>query len=65
MRVQKKLEEANAKRDSVITDITGLAGRQMIEAMISGVRNRWKLVELADYRIKATRKGCTTRCMDG
>jgi transposase len=55
-RIQKTLEEANIKLDSVISDILGLSGRRMIEAMISGVRNPWKLAELADRRIKASRK---------
>jgi transposase len=55
-RIQKTLEEANIKLDSVISDIMGLSGRRMIEAMISGVRNPWKLAELADRRIKASRK---------
>jgi transposase len=55
-RIQKTLEEANIKLDSVITDIMGLSGRRMIEGMINGVRNPWKLAELADRRIKATRK---------
>jgi len=34
----------------------GLSGRRMIEAMIKGVRNPFKLAELADRRIKASRK---------
>src|SRR5215471_7896511 len=55
-RIQKTLEEANIKLDSVITDIMGVSGRRMIEAMIKGVRNPWKLAELADRRIKASRK---------
>jgi transposase len=55
-RIQKTLEEANIKLDSVITDILGVSGRRMIEAMINGVRNPFKLAELADRRIKATRK---------
>jgi transposase len=55
-RIQKTLEEANIKLDSVISDIMGFSGRKMIEAMISGVRNPWKLAELAHQRIKATRK---------
>jgi transposase len=38
-RIQKTLEEANIKLDSVSTDIMGLSGRRMIEAMIAGVRN--------------------------
>src|SRR5262249_52070890 len=36
LRIQKTLEDANIKLDSVITDITGLSGRKMIEALIAG-----------------------------
>jgi transposase len=55
-RIQKTLEEANIKLDSVISDILGLSGRRMIEAMIAGQRNPFKLAELADRRIRATPK---------
>src|SRR5262249_21103928 len=55
-RIQKTLEEANIKLDSVISDIMGLSGRRMIEAMIAGVRNPFKLADLAHHRIKASRK---------
>ncbi|MDR3438715.1 IS110 family transposase [Telmatospirillum sp.] len=55
-RIQKTLEEANIKLDSVISDIMGLSGRKMIEAMIAGLRNPAKLAELADRRIKASPK---------
>ena len=55
-RLQKTLEEANIKLDSVISDILGVSGRRMIEAMIAGVRNPFKLAELADRRIKASPK---------
>lgn len=55
-RIQKTLEEANIKLDSVISDIMGVSGRRMIEAMIGGVRNPAKLAALADGRIKATPK---------
>jgi transposase len=55
-RIQKTLEEANIKLDSVITDIMGVSGRRMIEAMIEGQRNPFTLAELADGRIKASRK---------
>ena len=34
-RLQKTLEEANIKLDSVITDIMGLSGRRMVEAIIA------------------------------
>ena len=55
-RIQKTLEEANIKLDSVISDIMGVSGRRMIEAMINGVRNPHRLAELADRRLKATPK---------
>src|SRR4029077_18732939 len=55
-RLQKTLEEANIKLDSVISDIMGLSGRRMIEAIIAGVRTPRKLADLADRRIKATPK---------
>jgi transposase len=55
-RIQKTLEEANIKLDSVISEIMGLSGRKMIEAMIAGVRNPTKLVALADRRIRASSK---------
>ena len=55
-RIQKTLEEANIKLDTVISDILGVSGRRMIEAMIEGVRNPFKLAELADRRIKASPK---------
>jgi transposase len=55
-RIQKTLEEANIKLDTVISDIMGVSGRKMIEAMIAGVRNPAKLAALADRRIKASPK---------
>jgi transposase len=55
-RIQKTLEEANIKLDSVISDVMGVSGRRMIEAMIDGVRNPRRLAELADRRLKATPK---------
>jgi transposase len=42
--------------DSVLSDIMGVSGRKMIEAMIEGVRNPTKLAVLADRRLKATPK---------
>ena len=55
-RLQKTLEEANIKLDSVISDILGVSGRRMIEAMIAGVRNPHKLAELAHRGLKASAK---------
>lgn len=39
-RIQKTLEEANIKLDTVISEILGVSGRRMIEAMIAGVKSR-------------------------
>jgi transposase len=55
-RIQKTLEEANIKLDTVISEILGVSGWRMIEAMIAGVTSPLKLAALADRRIKATSK---------
>jgi transposase len=55
-RIQKTLTEANIRLDSVISDIMGVNGRRIIEAMIAGVRDAGKLAALGDRRLKATRK---------
>jgi transposase len=55
LRMQKTLEEANIKLDSVITDIMGLSGRRMIEAIIAGETDPTRLAALAHRRIKAPR----------
>lgn len=55
-RLQKALEEANIKLDSAITDIMGLSGRRMVEAIIAGQTNPAVLADLADRRIKAPRE---------
>jgi transposase len=55
-RLQKTLEEANIKLDSAITDILGVSGRRMVEAIIAGETNPTVLADLADRRIKAPRE---------
>jgi transposase len=54
-RIQKTLEDANIKLDSVISDILGLSGRRMIEALIAGQTDPQALAALAHERIHATR----------
>jgi transposase len=54
-RIQKTLEDANIKLDSVIADIVGLSGRRMIEALIAGQTDPEALAALAHGRIHATR----------
>ncbi len=55
-RIQKTLEEANIKLDSVISDIMGASARRMIQAMIEGVRDPSKLAALGGKGLKATPK---------
>jgi transposase len=52
-RLQKTLEDANIKLDSVISDVMGLSGRAMIEALIAGENDPAVLAALAHRRIRA------------
>lgn len=55
-RLQKTLEDANIKLDSEITDILGVSGRRMIEALIAGETDPAKLAALAHRRIKSSQE---------
>jgi transposase len=55
-RIQKTLEDANIKLDNVVTDILGVSGRRMLEALIQGETAPEVLAQLADGRIRATRE---------
>ncbi len=51
-RLQKVLEDACVKLDSVVTDVTGKAARNMIEALIAGERDPVLLAEMALTRTR-------------
>jgi len=53
-RIQKTLEDANIKLDSVVTDILGLSGRRIIEALVAGQTMPQALATLAHRRIHAS-----------
>jgi len=53
-RLQKTLEDANIKLDSVVTDILGLTGRRIIAALIDGQTAPQALATLAHRNIRAT-----------
>jgi transposase len=55
-RLQKTLEEANIKLDSALSDIMGVSGRRMVEAIIAGETNPTRLADLAARGIKAPRE---------
>ena len=52
--IQKTLEDANIKLDSVVTNILGLSGRRIIEALIAGQTAPQAMATLAHRRLKAT-----------
>ena len=59
-RIQKTLEDANIKLDSVISNVVGVSGRAMLEALIQGETDPNKLADLAHPRLQASRESLTT-----
>lgn len=51
-RLQKTLEGANIKLSSVATDIVGVSGRMILQAMINGIENPKKLAALAKGKLR-------------
>ena len=51
-RIQKVLESANIKLDSVASDVLGASGRSMIEALIDGETDATVLAELAQRKLR-------------
>jgi len=52
-RLHKVLEDAGVKLSCVASDVLGVSGRQMLEALISGTRDPETLAELARGRLRA------------
>ena len=53
-RLQKTLEEANIKIESVLSDVMGRSGRAMIQALIAGESDPAKLAALAHWKVRAS-----------
>jgi transposase len=51
-RIQKVLEDANVKLAGVATDVLGVSGRDMLEALIAGETDPAKLADLARKRLR-------------
>ena len=51
-RLEKLLEDAGIKLSSVASDIVGVSGRAMLEALIEGQRDPVKLADLAKLRLR-------------
>ena len=54
LRMQKALDQMNLQIHHVISDITGLTGLRIIDAILEGQRDPVKLAKLRDGRIKAS-----------
>ncbi|ONH22456.1 IS110 family transposase [Pseudofrankia asymbiotica] len=54
-RVEKILEDALIKLSTVLTDIFGVSGRAMLDALVAGERDPKRLAGLARGRVRATR----------
>lgn len=52
LRLEKTLEDAQIKLDSVISDLHGVSGRKMLDAMIAGQRDPKVLADLAHGRMR-------------
>src|SRR5213593_4622555 len=55
-RVQKFLETAHLKHGSVATDVLGVSGRAMLEALIAGERDAAQLAQLAKGKLRSKRQ---------
>jgi transposase len=55
LRLQKILEDANLKLTATISDILGVSGRAILEALITGAQDPERLADLARGRLKVSR----------
>lgn len=51
LHIHKALDQMNIKIHEVLSDITGVSGQRMIQAIIDGVRNRELLLALCDVQV--------------
>ncbi len=51
-RIQKVLEDANLKLGSVASDVVGVSGRHMLEALMAGTSDPKQLADLAQRRLR-------------
>lgn len=54
--MQKALTKMNIQLANVISDISGVSGQAIISAILQGERDGYKLADLVDYRVKASRE---------
>jgi transposase len=55
-RMQKVLTQMNVQLANVISDLSGLTGQAIVRAILVGERDPWRLAQLSDARIQASRR---------
>jgi transposase len=55
LRIQKTLEDANIKLTGTITDVLGVSGRAILDALVAGETDPERLADLARRGVKASR----------
>ena len=63
--MQKALDRLNVKIHVVLSDITGVSGMRLIEAILAGERNPQRLVELCDEQILKTKRARMVQALQG
>ena len=61
-RIQKILQDAGIKLDSVAADVLGVSGRAMLRALVAGERDPGVLAELAKGGCARSSPSCVRRC---
>lgn len=54
--MQKALTQMNVQLANTISDVSGVTGQAIIRAILAGERDVYKLADLKDYRIRASRE---------
>jgi len=55
-RMQKAFTQMNVQLANVISDLSGVTGQKIVRAIVAGERDSWKLAELSDPRIRASKE---------
>jgi len=63
--MQKALDRMNLKIHEVISDLTGLSGLNMVQAIIKGERNPLALIALCDPQVQKNKVGALREALEG
>lgn len=63
--MQKALERMNLKIHDVISDLTGVSGLKMVQAILAGERNPVALIALCDPQIQKRKAGALRAALEG